>query len=285
MQLLGAISRDSLDKFLHSRRRLLTHLLRHVAVDVEREARGRVAEILLHGLDVVAALERRHREFVAEVVEALIFKAHVLYHFLEETVDRVVADVHPVFVREHEVPRVKHPRDPVTILREHRKKAGQAVSPATTIEDCIYPLTSAILGKANILRGGAAVDWGETHKFYHRHFGLVRLRPWPCAGDLHPLDGETDAAVFHCLFLAACRLCCNQSDHPVRQRGQSMENRSFLRIRLFVPPHAPADVLLAGDVRRTKLTSQRGVPHRGRVGIRISRAADLHAVFHVYLLL
>ena len=60
----------SLNELLHAVSRLLTHLLGHVAVNVQREAGGGVAEISLHGLDIVAALDEDDGVAVAQIVKA-----------------------------------------------------------------------------------------------------------------------------------------------------------------------------------------------------------------------
>ena len=51
---------DALDVPLHPFRALTLHAVGDVAVDVQRERRGGVAQIALDGLDIIPALQRCH---------------------------------------------------------------------------------------------------------------------------------------------------------------------------------------------------------------------------------
>ena len=51
--------------------RRLPHLLRDMPVHIQREARRRVAEVCLHGLDVVAAFNGDHGVAVPQIVKVL----------------------------------------------------------------------------------------------------------------------------------------------------------------------------------------------------------------------
>ena len=56
----------------------MLHLIRDVAVHVQSKRRSMMAEVALHGLDVVPRLERHHGERVAEGMKANVFQSSVL---------------------------------------------------------------------------------------------------------------------------------------------------------------------------------------------------------------
>lgn len=60
--------------------------LGHMAVNIERKGRRRVAQIALHGLDVVAGADRGHSAGVLEIVKAGVWSSDLLRRFLESTV-------------------------------------------------------------------------------------------------------------------------------------------------------------------------------------------------------
>ena len=49
--------RNRLDKLLHSLSAILFHLFRNMSVNIQRESRSGMAEIFLHGFNVVAAFD------------------------------------------------------------------------------------------------------------------------------------------------------------------------------------------------------------------------------------
>ena len=60
----------TLDKGLHTGRTRLLHLVCHVAIHVQRERGGSMAQIALHRFGIIPGPERRDRKGVPQVVEA-----------------------------------------------------------------------------------------------------------------------------------------------------------------------------------------------------------------------
>ena len=94
---------DDVDEALHPVGALLLHLVGDVAVDVQREGRRGVAQVALHGLDVVADLQGGHRVGVPHVVEADLRRADLFHDLLEVIVDRVGIQVPAKLVGEDQV--------------------------------------------------------------------------------------------------------------------------------------------------------------------------------------
>ena len=57
------------DKCLHSVRTVLLHLVRDMTIDVQRKGGGGVAQIALHGFDIVPGPDRGHGVAVPEIVK------------------------------------------------------------------------------------------------------------------------------------------------------------------------------------------------------------------------
>jgi hypothetical protein len=85
---------------------LLTHLLGHVAVNVQREAGGGVAEIALDGLDIVAAFNGDDGVAVAQIVKARLLQADPAHNVLEAVVDCKMAEVLTKLIREYQIPGI-----------------------------------------------------------------------------------------------------------------------------------------------------------------------------------
>ena len=64
-----------------------------MAVNVQGEADGGMAQIGLHGLDIVAVFDGRHREAVSQIVEALLRHPDLLDNGLEALVHGNMAEV------------------------------------------------------------------------------------------------------------------------------------------------------------------------------------------------
>ena len=94
---------DDMDESLHPVGALLLHLVRNVSVDVQREGRRGVAQVGLHGLDVVADLQGGHCVGVPHVVEADLRRADLFHDLLEVVVDRVGIQVPAKLVGEDQV--------------------------------------------------------------------------------------------------------------------------------------------------------------------------------------
>ena len=67
LALLAGVGRYALNKAFHPSRADPLHLLRHMAVDVQGKRCCVVAQVLLHRLDVIPALEGGDRVAVTEV--------------------------------------------------------------------------------------------------------------------------------------------------------------------------------------------------------------------------
>ena len=74
--LMKSPDRNGLDKLLHPLGTVLLHLLRHMAIHVQCESSGGMAEIFLHGFNVVAAFDASNRVSVAQVVKAGSLRAY-----------------------------------------------------------------------------------------------------------------------------------------------------------------------------------------------------------------
>ena len=88
---------DDVDEPLHPVGAFLLHLVRDVAVDVQREGRRGVAQVGLYGFDVVADLQGGHRVGMPHVVEADLRRADLFHDLLVEAlqgvrIQRVEAD-------------------------------------------------------------------------------------------------------------------------------------------------------------------------------------------------
>ena len=64
---------DALQILLHAFGAVLFHAASHMGIDVQREGGGMMAEVFLHGLDVVACLQTVYGKGMAEIMEAHIF--------------------------------------------------------------------------------------------------------------------------------------------------------------------------------------------------------------------
>ena len=76
------------NKCLHSVRTVLLHLVRDMTIDVQRKGGGGVAQIALHGFDIVPGPDRGHGVAVPEIVETGIRTANGRGGFLEGPVQR-----------------------------------------------------------------------------------------------------------------------------------------------------------------------------------------------------
>lgn len=72
-----------MDETLHSGGTVFLHLVGDVAVNVEGEGCGGVAEVLLHGLDVIARLDGGHGVGMAQVMESGVGRADGGYNAFE----------------------------------------------------------------------------------------------------------------------------------------------------------------------------------------------------------
>lgn len=68
--LIVSSGRYGLNKLFHPLCAVPLHLLRDVSVDIQRKRSGCVSKIFLHGLNVVAALDRGNGESMTQIVEA-----------------------------------------------------------------------------------------------------------------------------------------------------------------------------------------------------------------------
>ena len=82
-----------MDKALHPVGALLLHLVGDMAVDVQCKGRRGVPQVVLHGLDVVADLQGRHRIGMPHIVEAKPRLADLFHDLLEVVVDRIRVQV------------------------------------------------------------------------------------------------------------------------------------------------------------------------------------------------
>ena len=94
---------DDVDEALHPVGAFLLHLVGDVAIDVQREGRRGVPQVALHGLDVVADLQGRHRIGVAHIVEAELRRADPFHDLLEVVVDRIGVQVFAQLVGKDQV--------------------------------------------------------------------------------------------------------------------------------------------------------------------------------------
>ena len=82
--------RNRPDKLLHSLCAILFHLFRNMSVNIQRERRSGMAEIFLHGFNVVAAFDTGNCICVAQVVKAGGWRTDSLYNSLEAVVHRAI---------------------------------------------------------------------------------------------------------------------------------------------------------------------------------------------------
>ena len=91
------------DKALHAVGALLLHLVGDMAVDVQGKGRRGVAQVALHGLDVVSDLQGGHRVGMPHIVEAELRRADPFHDLLEVVVDRVWVQVFAQLVGKDQV--------------------------------------------------------------------------------------------------------------------------------------------------------------------------------------
>ena len=88
--LMKSPDRNRLDKLLHSLSAILFHLFRNMSVNIQRESRSGMAEIFLHGFNVVSAFDTGNCVCVAQVVKAGGWRTDFLYDPLEAVVHRAI---------------------------------------------------------------------------------------------------------------------------------------------------------------------------------------------------
>ena len=82
--------RNRLNKLLHSLSAILFHLFRNMSVNIQRESRSGMAEIFLHGFNVVTTFDTGNCVCVAQVVKAGGWRTDFLYDPLEAVVHRAI---------------------------------------------------------------------------------------------------------------------------------------------------------------------------------------------------
>lgn len=68
--------RNGLNKLLHTLCAILLHLFRNMSVNIQRESRSGMAEIFLHGFNVVTTFDTGNCVCVAQVVKAGSLRAY-----------------------------------------------------------------------------------------------------------------------------------------------------------------------------------------------------------------
>ena len=114
------------DERLHPRCAGALHLRRHMSVDVEGERRRRMAEIALHGLDVVAGLNRRDSVTVPQIVQPCVGQADRCDDLFIIVINRVRRDMFSNLVAKDQpgiLPKRSCPKSffrlPLSMLSEH----------------------------------------------------------------------------------------------------------------------------------------------------------------------
>ena len=79
-----------MNKLFHPLCAVSLHLLRDVSVNIQRKRSGSVSEVLLHGLNVVAAFDASNRVSVAQVVKASSRRAYLFHNALEAVIHRAI---------------------------------------------------------------------------------------------------------------------------------------------------------------------------------------------------
>ena len=104
---LTGVGLKGFDVLPHAVGALFFHAGSGVRIGAEREGRGGMAEVFLHGLDVVPSTEAVHGKGVPEGMEAQIIKAVFLHQPLEAVVKGLVADIAPQLIGEHQLIRIR----------------------------------------------------------------------------------------------------------------------------------------------------------------------------------
>ena len=78
-----------MNEAFHTVGAILLHLVRDVSVDVQREGCSGVAEVSLHGFDIVSRLQRRYSVGMPHIVESDIRCANLGNDLFEVVVDRI----------------------------------------------------------------------------------------------------------------------------------------------------------------------------------------------------
>ena len=95
---MGSACGDRLDEPLHSVRTFPLHLIRHMAVHIQRKRGGGVAQITLHCLDVVSGADRGNCVGVTQIVETGVGTTNGRNNALVLAVDRRLRQVCPELV-------------------------------------------------------------------------------------------------------------------------------------------------------------------------------------------
>ena len=88
--LMKSPDRNRLYKLLHPLCAVLLHLFRHMAIHIQCESSCGMAEIFLHGFNVVAAFDTGNCVCVAQVVKTGGWRTDLLYDPLEAVVHRAI---------------------------------------------------------------------------------------------------------------------------------------------------------------------------------------------------
>ena len=124
-------------KYLHPAGTVLPHFLGHMAVHIQGELCGCVAQICLYGLDVIACVEGSDGEAVAQIVEpGIVGEVGPLGDLLEVLDHRAADEVFSCCIGEHQI---------------------ELVFPDTTGEG-LFPLLSLLLITEGIHNDGGGED-------------------------------------------------------------------------------------------------------------------------------
>lgn len=104
-------------KLLHPIRRFLPHLLRHMAIDIQRELGRCVAQVGLDGLNVISGIEGGDGEGVSQVVESGFLHTGTLGHFLEMLHYGAPNQVLSEGIGKHQIPGILKARSGVIFRR------------------------------------------------------------------------------------------------------------------------------------------------------------------------
>ena len=87
---------------LHALRTCGSHVICEVTIDVQGERRCGMAEIALHGFDVISSADAVDSVGVAKVMYPCVGDADALYHTFEAVEDRTVGNIAPKLISKHQ---------------------------------------------------------------------------------------------------------------------------------------------------------------------------------------
>ena len=103
MDASARIGLKAFDILPHAVGTLFFHARGRVRIGAEREGRGGMTEVFLHGLDVIPGFQAVHRKSVAQIMKAHILHAKRPDNLFERQINRLIGEITPKLRRKDKV--------------------------------------------------------------------------------------------------------------------------------------------------------------------------------------